>query len=74
MALPNGVPDAAAMQQELARSLATNSNSYAQALKAYDTLVKHADGSESVQLLSNRAFCYEKLQLNRKALKVCDSS
>lgn len=68
MAIPNGVPDAAALQQELARSLATNSSS--QALKIFDTLIKHAEGSESVQLLCNRAFCYEKLQLNRKALKV----
>lgn len=71
MAVPNGVPDAAAassIQQELARSLANSSMS--NVLKAFDTAIKEAEGSESVQLLCNRALCYENLQLNRKALKV----
>lgn len=44
--------------------------SFSHALKAFDQLIKEHDGSAPVQLLCNRAFCYEKLQLNRKALKV----
>jgi hypothetical protein len=44
--------------------------SFSQALKAFDLLIKEHDGTASVQLLCNRAVCYERLQLNRKALKV----
>jgi hypothetical protein len=44
--------------------------SFSHALKAFDQLIKEHDGTAPVQLLCNRAFCYEKLQLNRKALKV----
>jgi hypothetical protein len=46
--------------------------SFSQALKAFDQLIKEHDGSASVQLLCNRAFCFERLQLNRKALKVIE--
>lgn len=67
MASANGVSATVALQQELGGHL--QSGNYAQALKALDRLILEV-GSATPQLLCNRAFCYEKLQLKRKALKV----
>ena len=49
------------------------SRNYSAAIKHLDAEIKHAlahNGSTVHQLLCNRAYCYEQLQLHRRASKV----
>ena len=60
------------MTAEYTKALAAGN--FSAAIKSLDSQLKQAqvDGAESSlpQLYCNRAFCYEQLQLHRRALKV----